>query len=67
MNTSGYHLGINRGTTARWRQLEQRFAAGKLWQDFDYVFTNKKGTPIETRIVIRAFKRILTKAELRDQ
>jgi len=49
------------------RQLEQRLAAGKSWQDFDYVFTNRKGTPLEARTVWRAFKRILAKAGLRDQ
>ena len=60
-------LAIEALTRHRRRQLEQRLAAGKSWQDFDYVFTNRKGTPLEARTVWRAFKRILAKAGLRDQ
>ena len=51
----------------RARQLELRLAAGQEWRNVEgLVFTNRKGTALEPRTVIRAFKRILAEAELRD-
>ena len=51
----------------RARQLELRLAAGQEWRNVEgLVFTSGKGTALESRTVIRAFKRILAEAELRD-
>ena len=49
----------------RRRQLEERLAASR-WTDTGYVFTTSIGTPLEARNVVRSFKAILTRAELRD-
>ena len=51
----------------RTRQLEQRLAAGKEWQNLGFVFTTRKGTPFDHATVLRAFQRILKKAGLRHQ
>ena len=46
------------------RQLEERLAAGELWQATDYVFTTVVGTPIDERNIFRAFQAARTKAGL---
>jgi len=53
--------------THRIRQLEERLAAGRRWQDFGLVFATRVGTPLEPRNVHRDFKRILVKAGVPDQ
>ena len=51
----------------RTRQLEQRLAAGKEWQNLGFVFTTRKGTPFDHPTVIRAYHHILKVAGLRHQ
>lgn len=48
----------------RTAQREQRLLAGSLWQDYDFVFTSRVGTPLEGRNVGRAFHGLLEKAGL---
>ena len=48
----------------RTRQLEERLAAGGRWRDSGLVFTTTIGTPIDKGGLHRAFKLILTTAEL---
>ncbi|WP_435243536.1 site-specific integrase [Streptomyces cucumeris] len=48
----------------RLRQATQRTAAGKDWQDSDYVFTTRSGRPIEPRNLNRSFERIAESAGL---
>jgi integrase len=48
----------------RARQAEERLAAGAQWQDFDLIFTTRRGTPIEPRSLVTAFKRVLKRAAL---
>jgi integrase len=48
----------------RQRQLEERLAAGPLYQDHDLVFPTALGTPIEPANLRRAWLRIIQDAEL---
>ena len=50
----------------RTHQLEARLAAGRHWQDRDFVLTSAVGTPLEPRNVTRQFKALLTAANLPD-
>ena len=47
-------------------QREQRFAAGPLWVDHDLVFCQPNGRPIDPRADLRDWKRLLTRAGVRD-
>jgi integrase len=48
----------------RTRQLQERLAAGGEWKEFDFVFPTSLGTPMDARNVTRAFKAVLTAANL---
>ena len=50
----------------RTAQLEERVAAGSLWQDHDLVFAQPNGRPIERKSDWRAWKAILSEADLCD-
>ncbi len=52
----------------RIRQLEERLAAGPLWEgdEWDLVFSTVTGGPLSSRTLARAFKRNLQSADLRD-
>ncbi|MDP9383600.1 MAG: site-specific integrase [Chloroflexota bacterium] len=43
-------------------QLEERLLAGDRWQERDFVFTTRTGTPLDARNVIRSWHRLLAKA-----
>ncbi len=47
-------------------ELEERVAAGSLWQDDDLVFAQPNGKPIERKADWQAWKRLLTEAGVRD-
>jgi integrase len=47
-------------------QLEERMAAGPLWQHHDLVFAQPNGRPIERKSDWRAWKSLLRKAGVRD-
>ncbi len=47
-------------------QLEERIAAGPLWQDDDLVFTQPNGRPIERKSDWRAWKSLLREAGVRE-
>jgi integrase len=47
-------------------QLEERVAAGPLWQDNDLVFAQANGRPIERKSDWRAWKRLLDEAGVRE-
>jgi integrase len=51
----------------RARQLEERLQAGELWADHGLVFTTVLGKPLDSRNVVRRFKRALQQADLPDQ
>ena len=48
----------------RVRQLQERLAAGGDWRDLDFVFTTSIGTLMDACNVTRAFKEVLTAANL---
>lgn len=48
----------------RMRQREDRLLAGQRWQENGFVFTSRVGTPLDPWNVIKAFKRLLTAADL---
>lgn len=48
----------------RVRQLESKLAAGSEWQEMDFVFATRHGTPLDARNVLRNYYAILAKAEL---
>jgi len=48
----------------RKRQLEDRLAAGELWQDSGLVFTDELGKPLNPQTVLRRFQRITKAAKL---
>jgi integrase len=48
----------------RTRQLEDRLAAGGAWEDSGLVFTSPIGSALDPRNATRAFKALLTDAEL---
>lgn len=48
----------------RSRQLEERLAAGKDWQENGFVFTTRIGTPLDARNVVRKYHKALTDAGL---
>jgi len=48
----------------RVHQLEDRLAAGPLWQDTGLVFTSGSGRPLDERNVTRVFERLLAAADL---
>ena len=50
----------------RTAQLEERMAAGPLWQDNDLVFATRTGRPIERKSDWRGWKTILREANVRD-
>jgi len=50
----------------RVRQLEERLAAGSLWQETGLVFATATGTPLDGRNVTRQFQRLVKRAELPD-
>jgi integrase len=50
----------------RTAQLEERVAAGPLWQDKDLVFAQPNGRPIERKSDWRAWKNLLQEAGVRD-
>ncbi len=50
----------------RVRQLESRLAAGRRWQDAGFVFTSRRGTPLDPRNATRQFKELLGSANLPD-
>jgi integrase len=47
-------------------QLEERIAAGPLWQDHDLVFAQPNGRPIERKSDWRAWKALLREADVRE-
>jgi integrase len=47
-------------------QLEERIAAGPLWQDHDLVFAQPNGRPIERKSDWRAWKALLSDAGVRE-
>lgn len=47
-------------------QLQERLAAGSLWQDSNCVFTNSIGGPIDPKADWQAFKALLRRAGLPD-
>lgn len=49
----------------RRRQLEERLAAGPMWQDHALVFTRANGLPLHGSNVTREFQRMLERAGLR--
>ncbi|HLB24064.1 MAG TPA: site-specific integrase, partial [Dehalococcoidia bacterium] len=47
------------------RQLEQRLAAGPLWEDHGFVFTTGRGRPLDgNNVRTRSFARLLGRAGL---
>jgi integrase len=50
----------------RTAQLEEKVAAGPLWQDNDLVFAQPNGKPIERKADWLAWKRLLAEAGVRD-
>jgi integrase len=50
----------------RARQLEERLAAGDLWEEHDPVLTTATGKPMTELVVARAFHRALARAGLPD-
>ena len=51
------------GLRAHWVvQLEERLLAGPRWQERDFVFTTRAGTPLDARNVIRTWHRLLATA-----
>ncbi|MCL4310712.1 MAG: site-specific integrase [Actinomycetota bacterium] len=51
----------------RKHQLEEKMLAGPHWQDHDFVFTSKLGTPLDGQhLYFRHFKMLLRKAGLPD-
>jgi integrase len=48
----------------RTRQLKDRLAAGKAWEDSGLVFTTPIGTAVDSRNVTREFRAVLKDAEL---
>jgi integrase len=53
--------------THRARQMEERLAAGPLWEDSGLVFTTATGRPLQGSNVTRAFQQLLARAGLRRQ
>lgn len=51
----------------RVRQLEERLLAGARWVDSGQVFTTRRGTPLDAANALKAFKRALQGAGLRNQ
>ncbi|MGE0520932.1 MAG: tyrosine-type recombinase/integrase [Candidatus Binatia bacterium] len=51
----------------RVQQMEERLLAGSRWVDSGQVFTTRRGTPLDAANALKAFKRALHKAGLRDQ
>ena len=47
-------------------QLEERIAAGPLWQDHDLVFAQPNGRPIERQSDWRSWKARLREADVRE-
>jgi len=47
-------------------QLEERIAAGALWEDHDLVFAQPNGKPIDRKADWRAWKAVLGEAGVRD-
>ena len=48
----------------RRRQLELRFAAGQLWKELDFVFTDRFGRPLQSHRPVRALRQALADAGL---
>lgn len=48
----------------RTRQLERRLQAGPAWTDHDLVFTTGEGSPIQPRVLARAFDVLQAKAKV---
>ena len=51
----------------RARQLQERLAAGPLWEDWGLVFTTATGRPLQGSAVTRGFQQVLARAGLRRQ
>lgn len=51
----------------RTRQLEERLAAGSLWEESDLVFTTQTGRPIQGQNATRSFQQLLATVGLRRQ
>lgn len=51
----------------RVRQMEERLAAGPLWEDWGLVFTSTSGWPLQGSVVTRSFQETLARAGLRRQ
>jgi len=49
----------------RTKQLEERLAAGPLWEEHGLVFTRRNGMPLHGSNVTREFQRMLERANLR--
>jgi integrase len=47
-------------------QLEERIAAGPVWQDHDLVFAQPNGRPIERKSDWRSWKALLREADVRE-
>ena len=45
-------------------QQVERLSAGDVWQEYGLIFTTSKGTPIHSRNLLRAFKKLLQDAGL---
>jgi integrase len=53
---------------AHWKnQVTEKTAAGSNWREHGLVFTTKRGTPLDPDNVTKYFKRVLKKADSRDQ
>ncbi|MER3437092.1 MAG: hypothetical protein C4346_05540, partial [Chloroflexota bacterium] len=48
----------------RARQLEERLAAGGLWQDTGLIFTTALGTPVDGKNLTHQFQHLLASADL---
>ena len=50
----------------RLRQLEERLQAGTRWEDWDFVFSSRYGTPLNRHNVSHRFKELLARLGLPD-
>lgn len=51
----------------RLRQLEGRLAAGRHWNERDFVFTTRTGAPLHSRNVLYAFQQAIARAGVGPQ
>lgn len=48
----------------RLRQLEQRMALGPAWEDHNFVFTGRTGSPLHVNSMMMHFKKLITDTEV---